>query len=121
MPRTQNVLAAQWSPNGESLGASDLTVPTNQIFGTNVFSPAVQRQRLPKAVYQRLQATLSRGESIDTSLADQIAAARRDWAMEKGAPHSTDWFQPLPGSTAEKPDSSYAPTGEGTAIADFSG
>jgi glutamine synthetase len=121
MPRTQNVLAAQWSPNGESLGSPDLTVAANQVFGTNVFSPAVQRQRLPKAVYQRLQATLSRGEAIDTSLADQIAAAMKDWAMERGATHFTHWFQPLTGSTAEKHDSFYAPTGEGTAIADFSG
>jgi glutamine synthetase len=121
MPRTQNVLAAQWSPNGEALGSSDLTLPANQIFGTNVFSPAVQRQRLPKSVYQRLQATLARGEAIDTSLADQIAAAMKDWAMEKGATHFTHWFQPLTGSTAEKHDSFFAPTGEGTAIADFSG
>jgi glutamine synthetase len=121
MPRTQNVLAAQWSPNGESLGSTDLTVAANQVFGVNVFSPAVQRQRLPKTVYQKLQATLSRGEAIDTSLADQIAAAMKDWAMEKGATHFTHWFQPLTGSTAEKHDSFYAPTGEGTAIADFSG
>jgi glutamine synthetase len=121
MPRTQNVLAAQWSPNGESLGSPDLTLAANQIFGVNVFSPAVQRQRLPKTVYQRLQATLSRGEAIDTSLADQIAAAMKDWAMEKGATHFTHWFQPLTGSTAEKHDSFFAPTGEGTAIADFSG
>ncbi len=121
MPRTQNVLAAQWSPNGESLGSTDLTVAANQVFGNNVFSPAIQRQRLPKSVYQRLQATLSRGEAIDTSLADQIAAAMKDWAMEKGATHFTHWFQPLTGSTAEKHDSFYAPTGEGTAIADFSG
>jgi glutamine synthetase len=121
MPRTQNVFAAQWSPNGKALGSTDLTVAANQVFGTNVFSPAVQRQRLPKAVYQRLQATLARGEAIDTSLADQIAAAMKDWAMEKGATHYTHWFQPLTGSTAEKHDSFYAPTGEGTAIADFSG
>ncbi|HVE67106.1 MAG TPA: glutamine synthetase III [Solirubrobacteraceae bacterium] len=121
MPRTQNVLAAQWSPNGEALGPLDLTIPANQVFGLNVFSPAVQRQRLPKAVYQRLQATLARGEALDTSLADQIAAAMKDWAMEKGATHFTHWFQPLTGSTAEKHDSFYAPPGEGTAIADFSG
>ncbi|MDX6698033.1 MAG: glutamine synthetase [Solirubrobacteraceae bacterium] len=121
MPRTQNVLAAQWSPNGEALGPLDLTIPANQVFGLNVFSPAIQRQRLPKAVYQRLQATLAQGEALDTSLADQIAAAMKDWAMEKGATHFTHWFQPLTGSTAEKHDSFYAPTGEGTAIADFSG
>jgi glutamine synthetase len=123
MPRSrqQNVLAAQWSPNGEALGSPDLTVPINQVFGANVFSPAVQRQRLPKAVYQQLQSTLARGAAIDMSLADQIAAAMKDWALEQGATHFTHWFQPLTGSTAEKHDSFYAPTGEGTAIADFSG
>jgi glutamine synthetase len=121
MPRTQNVLAAQWSPNGDALGSPDLTAPANQVFGLNVFSPSVQRQRLPKSVFGQLQATLARGEAIDTSLADQIAAAMKDWAMEKGATHFTHWFQPLTGSTAEKHDSFFAPTGEGTAIADFSG
>ena len=123
MPRTrqQNVLAAQWSPNGAALGAPDLTVAENQVFGANVFSPAVQRQRLPKDVFEQLQGTLARGEALDTSLADQIAAAMKDWAQERGATHYTHWFQPLTGSTAEKHDSFYAPTGEGTAIADFSG
>jgi glutamine synthetase len=119
--RSHNVTAAQWSANGEALGAIDLTVAANQVFGANVFSPAVQRQRLPKSVYERLQATLARGESLDTSLADQVAAAMKDWALEKGATHYTHWFQPLTGSTAEKHDSFYAPTGEGTAIAEFSG
>ncbi len=119
--RQQNVLAAQWSPNGESLGAQDLTVPSNQVFGSNVFSPAVQRQRLPRAVYQKLQDTLAKGQPLDTSLADQIASAMKDWAMEKGATHFTHWFQPLTGSTAEKHDSFYMPTGEGTALAEFSG
>src|SRR6195256_6051685 len=123
MPRSrqQNVLAAQWSPNGGALGSPDLTIPVNQVFGANVFSPAVQRQRLPKAVYQQLQTTLARGAAIDISLAAQIAAAMKDWALEQGATHFTHWFQPLTGSTAEKHDSFYAPTGEGTALAEFSG
>src|SRR5438105_3761738 len=119
--RQQNVLAAQWTPNGGALGATDLTAPDNQVFGLNVFSPAVQRQRLPRDVFRRLQHTLARGEVLDTSLADQVAAAMRDWAMERGATHFTHWFQPLTGSTAEKHDSFFAPTGEGTAIAEFSG
>jgi glutamine synthetase len=119
--RQQNVRAARWSPNGQLLGSPDLTVSANQIFGANVFSPTVQRQRLPKAVYQALQSTLARGEALDTSLADQVAAAMKDWALEQGATHFTHWFQPLTGSTAEKHDSFYAPTGEGTALADFSG
>ena len=119
--RQQNVLAAQWAPNGGALGALDLTAPDNQIFGANVFSPAVQRQRLPKDVFRRLQHSLARGEALDTSLADAVALAMKEWALEKGATHYTHWFQPLTGSTAEKHDSFYAPTGEGTALAEFSG
>jgi glutamine synthetase len=123
MPRTrqQNVTAAQWSANGAALGSPDLTIADNQIFGTNVFSPAVQRRRLPKHVYKALQRTLARGEALDTSLADAVAQAMKEWAMEKGATHYTHWFQPLTGSTAEKHDSFYGPAGDGTAIAEFSG
>jgi glutamine synthetase len=123
MPRSrqQNVTAAQWSANGAALGSLDLTLPDNQVFGANVFSPAVQRSRLPKHVYKALQRTLERGEALDTTLADSIAQAMKEWAMEKGATHYTHWFQPLTGSTAEKHDSFYAPVGDGTAIAEFSG
>jgi len=123
MPRSrqQNVIAAQWTPNGEALGPVDLTAPGSEVFGVNVFSPAVQRQRLPKSVHRRLQRTLEQGEPLDASLADAVAAALKDWALEKGATHFTHWFQPLTGLTAEKHDSFFAPTGEGTAIAEFSG
>ena len=123
MPRLRqhNALAAQWTPNGGALGAPDLTVADNQIFGSNVFSPAVQRQRLPKDVFRRLQQTLARGEALDTSTADAVALAMKEWALERGATHYTHWFQPLTGSTAEKHDSFYGPTGEGTALAEFSG
>jgi glutamine synthetase len=123
MPRTRthNVTAAQWSPNGGVLGQGDLTQPGSYPFGENVFSEAVQRQRLPKAVFSELHRTLDDGEPLDPALADAVAAAMRDWAMEKGATHFTHWFQPLTGITAEKHDSFFAPTGEGTAIAEFSG
>ena len=119
--RQQNVTAAQWSINGAGLGAPDLTISANQVFGSNVFSAATQRQRLPKDVYKALQRTLARGESLDTSLADSVALAMKEWALEKGATHYTHWFQPLTGSTAEKHDSFYGPAGDGTAIAEFSG
>jgi glutamine synthetase len=119
--RQQNVLAAKWSPNGESLGAPDLTVSDNQVFGENVFSPAIQRQRLPKDVYRKLSKTLAKGDALDTSLADAVALAMKEWALEKGATHYAHVFQPLTGLTAEKHDSFYAPTGEGTALAEFSG
>ena len=99
MPRTrqQNVTAAQWSANGAALGSPDLTVADNQVFGANVFSPAVQRSRLPKHVYKALHRTLARGEALDTTLADAVAVAMKDWAIEKGATHYTHWFQPLTG------------------------
>src|SRR6201995_5023637 len=123
MPRTRqtNVTAAQWSANGSALGALDLTIPDNQVFGANVFPPAVQRARLPKHVYKALHRTLARGEALDTTLADSVAQAMKEWAMEKGATHYTHWFQPLTGLTAEKHDSFYGPVGDGTAMADFSG
>ncbi len=119
--RTSNVQAAQWSPNGGSLGQADLTQPGANVFGEMVFSTAVQRQRLPKAVYKQLQETLESGELLEPALADAVATAMKEWAMEHGATHYTHWFQPLTNSTAEKHDSFYAPTGDGNAIAEFSG
>jgi glutamine synthetase len=119
--RQQNVTAAQWSSNGESLGAPDLTLPENAAFGANVFDEAVQKERLPEDVYEKLQATLAGGESLDSSLADAVAEAMMEWALEKGATHYTHMFQPLTGSTAEKHDSFFEPAGEGRLIAGFSG
>ncbi|MDX6555698.1 MAG: glutamine synthetase [Miltoncostaeaceae bacterium] len=118
--RQQNVAAAQWSPNGRA-GAIDLTAPGTHAFGQNVFGSVAQRQRLPKDVFRQLQATIERGEPLDASLADTVAAAMKDWALEKGATHYTHWFQPLTGSTAEKHDSFFGPVGDGTALAEFSG
>jgi glutamine synthetase len=120
--RQQNVTAAQWSSNGESLGAIDLTLPENDAFGANVFSVVVQRERLPGDVFEKLQAALESGEAIDADTADAVAAAMKDWALEKGATHFTHVFQPLTGSTAEKHDSFFEPSGgEGKALAGFSG
>jgi glutamine synthetase len=123
MPRIRqhNVTAAQWSPNGEALGAVDLTQPANYPFGANVFSLAVQRSRLPKETFKRLQGVLERGESLDPSLADAVALAMKEWALEKGATHFTHVFQPLTGLTAEKHDSFFSPAGDGVALAEFSG
>jgi glutamine synthetase len=119
--RQQNVTAAQWSANGGALGSPDLTVPSNQVFGANVFTTEVQRARLPKHVFKALQISLARGQVLDTPLADSVAQAMKEWALEKGATHFTHWFQPLTGMTAEKHDSFYGPTGDGNAIAEFSG
>jgi glutamine synthetase len=123
MPRTRmtNVSAAQWSPNGGAMGQSDLTQAGAYAFGENVFSPAVQRQRLSPVAFKHLQETLDSGLPLDPALADEVASAMKEWAMERGATHFTHWFQPLTGSTAEKHDSFYSPTGDGNALAEFSG
>ena len=85
--RQQNVTAAQWSSNGAALGAQDLTLPENNPFGENVFSAAVQRERLPGDVFERLQSTLAGGEALDPTLADAVAEAMKEWALENGATH----------------------------------
>jgi glutamine synthetase len=119
--RQQNVTAAQWSSNGESLGALDLTLPENAAFGANVFDVTAQKERLPDDVFQKLQATLEHGDALDPSLADAVAEAMMEWALELGATHYTHMFQPLTGSTAEKHDSFFEPAGDGKLIAGFSG
>ncbi len=119
--RQQNVTAAQWSSNGESLGALDLTLPENAAFGANVFDVTAQKERLPEDIFEKLQATLEHGDALDPSLADAVAEAMMEWALEKGATHYTHMFQPLTGSTAEKHDSFFEPAGEGKLIAGFSG
>src|SRR6201995_3875500 len=119
--RQQNVTAAQWSANGEALGAVDLTLPENAVFGIDVFDGAVQKERLPEDVFEKLQAVLADGEGLDREIADAVAQAMMEWALEKGATHYTHMFQPLTGSTAEKHDSFFEPAGEGKLIAGFSG
>ena len=97
------------------------TVHITQHFGVNVFSEEVQRARLPKPVFKALQKTIRRGEELDPTLADAVANAMKDWAIEKGATHYTHLFQPMTGLTAEKHDSFLTPTGTGSAIVEFSG
>ncbi len=92
-----------------------------EIFGADVFSERVMQQRLPKDVFKRLQRTILHGEPIDAALADIVAAAMKEWALERGATHYTHWFQPLTGLTAEKHDSFLTPDGHGGAITEFSG
>ena len=119
--RQRNVTAAQWSPNGEALGSLDLTKNDAYPFGENVFSAAVQRERLSKDTFKKLQNVLDKGEALDSSLADEVAEAMKEWALEKGATHFTHVFQPLTGLTAEKHDSFFGPAGDGTSVAKFKG
>ena len=91
------------------------------IFGADVFSEKVMRQRLPKDVFKRLMQTINKGARLDPELADVVAAAMKDWAIENGATHYTHWFQPLTGLTAEKHDSMIVPDGHGGMLFEFSG
>ncbi len=92
-----------------------------EIFGTNVFNDAVMRERLPKDVYKRFQEVRKGNSELTIAVADVIANAMKDWAMEKGATHYCHWFQPMTGLTAEKHDSFISPTPEGRTIMEFSG
>ncbi len=96
-------------------------LPLTEIFGINVFNERVQRQRLPKAVYRQLQETVTNGTTLDPMIADAVASAMRDWAVERGATHFTHWFQPMTGLTAEKHDSFLSLTGDDSIINEFSG
>jgi len=91
------------------------------IFASMVFSEDVMRERLPKEVYKSLLNTIATGKEIDPTIADVVAGAMKDWAIEHGATHFTHWFQPLTGITAEKHDAFLTPVGSGKAIMEFSG
>ena len=93
----------------------------NEIFASNVFSDAVMKERLPKATYKALKKTIEKGTTLEPDVADVVAAAMKDWAVEKGATHFTHWFQPMTGITAEKHDSFINPTSDGKVILEFSG
>jgi len=102
------------------------TVATNQRkaadeFGSLTFNEEVQRARLPKDVFRGLRRAVAHGESLDPSIADIVASALKDWAVEHGATHYTHWFQPMTGITAEKHDSFLNPTADGRAVAEFGG
>jgi len=92
-----------------------------EMFGTNVFNDTVMRARLPKNVYRKLKETIDEGKELDPSIADVVANAMKDWAIEKGATHFCHWFQPMTGITAEKHDSFISPAGNGQIIMEFSG
>ena len=92
-----------------------------ELFGSNVFNENVMKERLPKAVYKALKKTIQSGNPLDPSLAESVAVAMKDWAIQKGVTHYTHWFQPLTGFTAEKHDSFIEPTEGGNVIMEFSG
>ena len=92
-----------------------------EIFASMVFNEGVMKQRLPKDTYQALKETIKLGKQLDIRVANVVANAMKDWAVEKGATHFTHWFQPMTGITAEKHDSFISPNGNGSVIMEFSG
>jgi len=97
------------------------TPRVTEAFGSLVFNDEVQQTRLPKPIYHALRRTMTHGEPLDISVADAVASAMKEWAVEHGATHYTHWFQPLTGITAEKHDSFVSPTSDGKAVLEFSG
>jgi len=91
------------------------------LFGSMVFNDSVMRARLPRDIYKALKKTMSQGTHLELDVANVVANAMKDWAVEKGASHFTHWFQPMTGITAEKHDSFISPVGDGQIIMEFSG
>jgi len=95
--------------------------PVQELFGSKVFNDKIMQERLPKNVYKSLKKTITEGTPLDPEVADIVANAMKDWAVENGATHFTHWFHPLTGLTAEKHDSFINPTDKGTVILEFNG
>ena len=107
--------------NRAEIADEELKPFTTEHFGDDVFHFTRMKERLPKPIYRKLMDTVAEGKPLDASIADAVAHAMKEWAMEKGATHFTHWFQPLTGTTAEKHDSFLEPVGNGQAILSFSG
>jgi len=110
-----------WSAPVQSNGIPGRAKHVQEEFACDVFSERQMQQRLPKDVFRRLMRTIQAGEPLPHEVADVIAAAMKEWAVEHGATHYTHWFQPLTGSTAEKHDSFLTPDGHGGVICEFTG
>jgi glutamine synthetase len=93
----------------------------SKTFGSYVFNEDEQKKRLPEDAYKALRRTIGHGEALDVAVADAVANAIKDWAVEHGATHYTHWFQPLTGITAEKHDAFLSPNGDGKVVVEFSG
>ena len=99
--------------------SENLNIP--QIYGCDVFGDSQMRERLPKAIYRSLRRSMVTGEELDPIVADAVAAAMKEWAIQRGATHFTHWFQPLTGTTAEKHDSFISPQPDGSVILELRG
>ena len=110
--------AKGWTPHSNG----DFTnMQISEIFGKNTLTLSDLRERLPKVIWKELKKTIEDGKQLNSSVADAVALAMKEWASERGATHYTHWFQPLTGATAEKHDSFITPNQGGGAVAEFSG
>jgi len=105
----------------QTTGIDYTTTPVTEIYGSNVFNRVTMRSYLPKSIYKAIVSALDNGERLDPSMADIVANAMKDWAVEKGATHFCHWFSPLTGLTAEKHDAFVTPTADDKALVEFSG
>ena len=119
IPRFDTLAAAKYdsTPAVEKRHRTDL----EEVFGENLFGLHEMKSRMPNAQYEALLSTIQNRTELDATVADAVASAMKEWALEKGATHYSHWFQPLTGSTAEKHDSFLKPTGDGRAITEFRG
>ncbi len=119
----QNAINAitSWSTKGHRPNLKEKHKPLRELYASNVFNEEVMRTRLPDHVFKALRNTIKKGAPLDPTVADIVATAMREWAMERGATHYTHWFQPMTGLTAEKHDSFLAPNDGGQAISEFRG
>ncbi|MFM9960465.1 MAG: glutamine synthetase III [Planctomycetaceae bacterium] len=116
-----SAIAAVISYKSDAAPLNFQEIPSPSLFGVNTFNEKEMRSRLPKPIFKALLRSIKKGEKLDSSISDAVATAMRDWALEKGATHYAHVFQPLTGITAEKHDSFLAPTGDGSAISEFTG
>ncbi len=120
-PSTRRDAVAAMNAWEESFRSCCEGKPVQDVFAKDVFTEQVMQQRLPKNVYRKLRASMRLGQALPNGIADVVAAAMKDWAVDHGATHYTHWFQPLTGLTAEKHDAFLVPDGSGAALLEFSG
>lgn len=123
MAGIQDIIKGLDGTNGKSMKnlPKIATTDVTEVFGSNVFNERVMKERLPKDTYKALKRTMEQGAPLTLEVANVVANAMKDWAIERGATHYTHWFQPLTGKTAEKHDSFISPTPEGGVVMEFSG
>ena len=122
-PRSEALARAHATPPVTPAPATPEAAPrdADALFGRDVFGLDTMRRRLPRDVYRKLEKTVREGSRLDPEIADVVANAMKDWALERGATHYTHWFQPMTGLTAEKHDAFLSPAAGGHGISEFSG